>query len=128
MFVVAATNHPDRIDAAVRRAGCLDRGITIGKPDTATLSRIFRHHFGPDTLADASLMPLALAARGTTGADVEAFVRHARMSLRRHVGMPAAPSDWPGSGSRRSPRQAPAQCGRPVSRMENSAWRPCCPT
>lgn len=83
VVVVAATNHPDRIDAAVRRAGCLDRGIAIGKPDTETLSRIFRHHFGPDTLADASLMPLALAAPGTPGA--EAFVRHARTSLQGHV-------------------------------------------
>ena len=83
VVVVAATNHPDRIDPAVRRAGRLDREIAIGKPDTATLSRIFRHHLGPDTLADTSLMPLALAARGTTGADVEAFVRRARGAARR---------------------------------------------
>ncbi|CAO4178745.1 AAA family ATPase [Methylorubrum aminovorans] len=32
VVVVAATNHPDRIDAAVRRAGCLDRGSRSGSP------------------------------------------------------------------------------------------------
>ncbi len=85
VVVVAATNHPDRIDPAVRRAGRLDREIGIAKPDSSTLARIFRHHLGPDALADESLMPLALAARGTTGADVEAFVRRARGAARRQA-------------------------------------------
>lgn len=83
VVVIAATNHPDRIDPAVRRAGRLDREIAIGKPDTATLTAIFRHHLGPETLAGVPLTPLALAARGGTGADVEAFVRRARGAARR---------------------------------------------
>ncbi|MCJ2125282.1 hypothetical protein [Methylobacterium sp. J-077] len=45
--------------------------------------RIFRHHLGAGALAGDSLMPLALAARGKTGADVEAFVRRARGAARR---------------------------------------------
>lgn len=83
VVVVAATNHPDRIDAAVKRAGRLDREIAIEKPDVATLDRIFRHHLGAETLPDISLAPVALAARGRTGADVEAFVRRARGRARR---------------------------------------------
>jgi cell division protease FtsH len=83
VIVVAATNHPDRIDPAVKRAGRLDREIAIERPDTTSLARIFRHHLGADELAGDSLMPLALAARGKTGADVEAFVRRARGSARR---------------------------------------------
>ncbi|TXN81491.1 AAA family ATPase [Methylobacterium sp. WL8] len=83
VVVVAATNHPDRIDPAVKRAGRLDREIAIERPDTTSLARIFRHHLGVDELAGDSLMPLALAARGRTGADVEAFVRRAKGAARR---------------------------------------------
>ena len=83
VIVVAATNHPDRIDPAVKRAGRLDREIAIERPDTTSLAKIFRHHLGADELAGDSLMPLALAARGKTGADVEAFVRRARGLARR---------------------------------------------
>jgi Cdc6-like AAA superfamily ATPase len=83
VIVVAASNHPDRIDPAVKRAGRLDREIVIEKPDTASLAKIFRHHLGADALAGDSLLPLALAARGRTGADVEAYVRRARGAARR---------------------------------------------
>ncbi|MGU3404921.1 AAA family ATPase [Methylobacterium brachiatum] len=83
VIVVAATNHPDRIDPAVKRAGRLDREIAIERPDTTSLAKIFRHHLGGNDLVGDSLMPLALAARGKTGADVEAFVRRARGSARR---------------------------------------------
>ncbi len=83
VVVVAATNHPEQIDPAVKRAGRLDREIKIARPDTAALARIFRHHLGTEILADQSTLPLALAARGMTGADVEAFVRRARGAARR---------------------------------------------
>jgi len=83
VVVVAASNHPEKIDPAVKRAGRLDREIAIEKPDTISLAKIFRHHLGADSLAEESLTPLALAARGKTGADVEAFVRRARGAARR---------------------------------------------
>ena len=83
VVVVAASNYPEKIDPAVKRAGRLDREIAIKKPDTVSLARIFRHHLGADALAGDSLLPLALAARGKTGADIEAFVRRARGAARR---------------------------------------------
>ncbi|KLK93143.1 ATPase [Microvirga vignae] len=83
VVVLGATNFPDKIDAAIKRAGRLDREIAIGKPDTPTLAKIFRHHIGTDLPAYTDLMPLALAARGATGADVEAFVRRAKGTARR---------------------------------------------
>lgn len=82
VVVIGATNHPEMIDPAVKRAGRLDREIEIEKPDARTLARIFRHHLGSQ-LPDADLMPVALAARGGTGADVEAYVRRARGAARR---------------------------------------------
>ncbi|MCJ2142765.1 AAA family ATPase, partial [Methylobacterium sp. E-066] len=57
VVVVAASNHPQNIDPAVKRAGRLDREIAIERPDTASLVKIFRHHLGAGVLAGDSLMP-----------------------------------------------------------------------
>jgi Cdc6-like AAA superfamily ATPase len=82
VVVIGATNHPDKIDSAVRRAGRLDRTITIEKPTLEDLVSIIRFHL-KDELPEADLMPAALAARGGTGADVEAWVRRAKSKARR---------------------------------------------
>lgn len=82
VVVVAATNHADKIDPAVRRAGRLDRTIAIARPDIDDLRDIFRYYL-KDDLPTEDLMPLALAARGGTGADIEAWVRRARSRARR---------------------------------------------
>lgn len=82
VVVVGATNHPDKIDPAVRRAGRLDRTITIEKPSVEDLVGIIRFHL-KTALAGADLMPAALAARGGTGADAEAWVRRAKSKARR---------------------------------------------
>jgi len=82
VVVIGATNHPDMIDPAVKRAGRLDREIAIERPDVKALVGIFRNHLG-DQLLDAEMMPVALAARGATGADIEAYVRRARGAARR---------------------------------------------
>jgi ATP-dependent Zn protease len=83
VVVVGATNHPDHIDPAIRRAGRLDRTIEIGLPDADNLVAIFRFHLGEDVLPNVDLMPAALAALGKTGADVEAWVRRAKARARR---------------------------------------------
>jgi cell division protease FtsH len=82
VVVIGATNHPDHIDAAVKRAGRLDRTIEIELPDAENLAAIFRFHLGQD-LPNVNLMPAALAAAGRTGADVEAWVRRAKSRARR---------------------------------------------
>jgi ATP-dependent Zn protease len=83
VVVIGATNHPDHIDAAVRRAGRLDRTIEIELPDADSLAQIIRFHLGADVLPHVDLMPAALAAAGKTGADVEAWVRRAKARARR---------------------------------------------
>lgn len=83
VVVVAATNHPDRIDPAIVRAGRLDHHIELEKPDLASLAKIFRFHLGEAVLADVDLMPIAMASRGATGADVEAWVRRGKAAARR---------------------------------------------
>lgn len=82
VVVVGACNHPSRIDPAIRRAGRLDRIIEIGRPTSEDLHHIFRFHLRGD-LSDADLGILALGAVGSTGADVEHWVRGARRRARQ---------------------------------------------
>lgn len=82
VVVIGATNQPERIDPAVRRAGRLDKTIKIERPDVDDLCGILRFYLESD-LADCDLMPLALSARGHTGADVESWVRRAKSRARR---------------------------------------------
>ena len=82
VVVIGCTNFPENIDPAVRRAGRLDRTIVIEKPALADLREIFRFHLGQE-LADTDLTPVALAAAGGTGADVEAWTRRAKSRARR---------------------------------------------
>ena len=82
VVVVAATNYPEKIDPALRRAGRLDRNIEIGKPGFEDLLAIFRFYLRGE-LADASLQEVVFAAVGASGADVERWVMAARATARR---------------------------------------------
>ncbi|GJE43377.1 AAA family ATPase [Methylobacterium soli] len=84
IVVIGATNHPDRLDPALRRSGRLDRHIHIDLPSTDDLAAIMRHYLGKD-LPEVELRPLAMQARGMTGADVEVLVRRARGYARRRT-------------------------------------------
>ncbi len=81
VVIVAACNHPDRLDPALVRSGRLDRHIKIDLPDRAALARILREHLGPD-LAGEDLAAAAMAATGASGADCERLVRGARRRAR----------------------------------------------
>jgi len=87
VFVIGATNYPNRIDPALKRAGRLDRVIEIPRPNTEALADIFLHYldgYEDDELAD-DIDPKVLGrmAFGLTGADVELFVRGAARRARR---------------------------------------------
>lgn len=81
LIVVGATNHADRLDAALVRPGRLDRIIHIGTPDAEALAGIMRQHLGPD-LAGEDLSEVASLAIGATGAHVVGWVRAARRTAR----------------------------------------------
>lgn len=82
VFVCASCNDPDRLDPALVRAGRLDHHVVVELPDIAGLMGIFRTHLRSDC-AGADLREAALAARGHTGADVERWVRMARLAARK---------------------------------------------
>lgn len=82
VVIVGATNHVDRIDPALMRAGRLDRIIRIELPDAEAIAAILARYIGAGVEAK-DLSPLAHRLVGQTGADIERLVRAARASARR---------------------------------------------
>jgi ATPase family associated with various cellular activities (AAA) len=63
VVVVAATNNPSVIDAALLRSGRLEKHIAIPMPDVAALSEILRHHLGNDLHGVIATAPSELSAQ-----------------------------------------------------------------
>lgn len=72
VIIVAATNHPNRIDSALLRSGRLERHVTIEPPDTDTLIGILAHHLGGDLNQVLASRPKATDADNTVKADSKA--------------------------------------------------------
>jgi hypothetical protein len=81
LIVVGATNHPDRLDAALIRAGRLSPTLLIGPPDAEAVAGILRIHLGSD-LADADLSVLGPLGAGRSGAVLAGVVTRARAIAR----------------------------------------------
>uniref|UniRef100_A0A9L0TN79 Nuclear valosin-containing protein-like n=1 Tax=Equus caballus TaxID=9796 RepID=A0A9L0TN79_HORSE len=80
VLVIGATNRPDSLDPALRRAGRFDREICLGIPDEASRERILqtlcRKLRLPDTF---HFRHLAHLTPGFVGADLMALCREAAM-------------------------------------------------
>jgi ATP-dependent Zn protease len=79
---MGATNHPQKIDAALRRPGRFDRTLIMRQPTPDLLPQAFRWHLRGD-LAEPDLGALTGIATGMTGAEIAASVRDARGTARR---------------------------------------------
>lgn len=82
VVVVGACNHPEMLDPAVTRAGRLDRTVNIPLPDANARIGILRHHLR-GSLPGICLATIAERTEGSSGADIEKFVREARRRARR---------------------------------------------
>jgi len=87
VVVIAATNRPDMIDAALLRPGRFDRLVKIPAPDLEARKQILRVHAKNKPLAaDVNLDDVAKRTDGYTGADLAAVVNEATMmAIRRLV-------------------------------------------
>ncbi len=84
VVVIAASNRPDIIDAALLRPGRFDRMILTQIPDTAMREKIFALHTKKMPLKGVDLKKLAAETEGYVGADVEAICREAAiLALRK---------------------------------------------
>lgn len=77
VIVVAACNHPKIVDAAILRAGRLDRHVEISLPDQRAREAIFKMHLH-DSLGVEDYHDFAAATAGLSGADIQKIVRNAR--------------------------------------------------
>lgn len=79
VIFIAATNRPDLLDAALKRAGRFDKKIPILLPEVNERAEIFRimlGKYGFDSDID-DFMPYALQTENYTGAEIETVVRKA---------------------------------------------------
>jgi len=81
LVVVAATNHPERIDPALLRPGRFSRVVEVVAPDEKGMTGILRQHLGKD-LEGEDLTGAARMASGATGAKAVDWVRAARRKAR----------------------------------------------
>jgi cell division protease FtsH len=71
IIILAATNRPDVLDAALLRPGRFDRQITIDRPDLAGREAIFKVHLGPIKVSTTlDIFKLAEQTPGFAGADI----------------------------------------------------------
>merc|ERR1712013_361519 len=80
VVVIAATNRPNAIDPALRRAGRFDREIDIGIPDQIGRMEILRIHTKNMRLADdVDLERVAAETHGHVGADLASLCSEAAL-------------------------------------------------
>lgn len=84
IFVIAATNQPDKIDPAVRRTGRLDKLIYVGPPDAeARREMLVLHLKGRPVAGDLDLEALAGSLEHYSASDIRFLVDEAaRYALR----------------------------------------------
>ncbi len=87
IIIIAATNRPDVLDAALLRPGRFDRQVVVDRPDYSGRLEILNVHARGKTLSkDVDLEKIARRTPGFTGADLsnllnEAAILAARRSL-----------------------------------------------
>ncbi|MBA0745704.1 hypothetical protein Gogos_008271 [Gossypium gossypioides] len=78
VIVLAATNRPDVLDAALLRPGRFDRQVTIDRPDVAGRVKILQVHSRGKALAkDVDFEKIARRTPGFTGADLQNLMNEA---------------------------------------------------
>jgi transitional endoplasmic reticulum ATPase len=87
VIIIAATNRPDIIDAALLRPGRFDRLLYVPPPDKESRIQIFKIHTSKKPLADdVNINTLSSNTEGYTGADIAALASAAVMlALREHI-------------------------------------------
>ncbi|HVB96833.1 MAG TPA: ATP-dependent zinc metalloprotease FtsH [Chloroflexota bacterium] len=84
VIVLAATNRPDVLDAALLRPGRFDRQVTLGLPDRSGRLQILRVHArGKPLDPGVDLEILARATPGFSGADLANLMNEAALTAAR---------------------------------------------
>ncbi len=89
ILFVAATNHPWKLDEAVRRSGRLDKKVYVGPPDILAITEMLRFHLdgrpvSPQLSIDS--FAEAIAGQGYSASDLKLLVDEAAKIAMRHGG------------------------------------------
>lgn len=85
VIVLAATNRPDVLDAALLRPGRFDRRVTLDLPDITDREAILRIHANnKPTEKEVDLRKIAVRTPGFSGADLANIVNEAAILAARH--------------------------------------------
>ncbi|BAU66442.1 ATP-dependent metalloprotease FtsH [Stanieria sp. NIES-3757] len=87
IIIIAATNRPDVLDAALLRPGRFDRQVVVDRPDYAGRQEILNVHARGKSLAqDVDLDKIARRTPGFTGADLSNLLNEAAiLAARRNL-------------------------------------------
>ena len=87
IIIIAATNRPDVLDAALLRPGRFDRQVVVDRPDFAGRLEILNVHARGKTFAkDVDLEKIARRTPGFTGADLSNLLNEAAiLAARRNL-------------------------------------------
>jgi cell division protease FtsH len=87
IIIIAATNRPDVLDAALLRPGRFDRQVVVDRPDFSGRLEILNVHARGKTLAkDVDLEKIARRTPGFTGADLSNLLNEAAiLAARRNL-------------------------------------------
>ena len=87
IILIAATNRPDVLDAALMRPGRFDRQVVVDRPDYAGRTEILKVHSRGKTLSkDVDLDKIARRTPGFTGADLANLLNEAAiLAARRNL-------------------------------------------
>ena len=84
IIIVAATNRPDVLDAALMRPGRFDRQVVVDRPDYSGRLQILKVHAKDKTLSkDVDLDKVARRTPGFTGADLSNLLNEAAILAAR---------------------------------------------
>ncbi|CAG2100250.1 unnamed protein product [Medioppia subpectinata] len=86
VMVIGATNRPDAIDPALRRAGRFDREISLGIPDKKARNEILRVLCRKVKLTeDFDFVSLAHKTPGYVGADLKSLIRESAINALERI-------------------------------------------
>ncbi|KAG5638532.1 hypothetical protein H0H81_012032 [Sphagnurus paluster] len=115
VIVMGATNRPDSLDAALRRAGRFDHEISMGVPDEAARAKILKVLCAKLRLAgDFDFTALAKATPGYVGADLSALTGAAGIIAVKRIFKQLS------DGSLMLPDPLPELAGEPLQNQDTS--------
>lgn len=85
VILVAATNRPETLDAALKRPGRFDRQVLVDRPDKSGREMILQVHASGVVLGeDVNLAAIAAQTSGFVGADLANLINEAALLAARH--------------------------------------------